>query len=327
MDSFTDGWALWLLSAAAAMALMYVLSGARTVRDRAGFADKGLHARLGLGGDDTRRALRGAMCVLAAVAAVLAIARPTGGIAEEERSAGGMDVIVVLDLSLSMAAEDESGPRLDSAKDALRELVAAAPNNRYGLVTFTGEAVVICPLTHDQGAFLTILDTETISPVNPSGSAVGDGIAAALVRFKPEKDIPRAVLLVSDGENTSGIDPVAAASGAKEAGLKVYVLGVGSAKGAKVPYGRDVFGNKTYKYDRRGRLVISRLDEKTLRGVAEAGGGKYFHASDRNVTEALRLNLSEKSSKPVKTGMKKRREFGPALSFVAACLLTLALAI
>jgi len=327
MDGFTDGWALWLLGAAALMALMYLRAMWRTSGDRAAFADSYLHRRLGLGSDDMRRAARNALYVLAAVAAVMSIARPTGSVAEEERRAGGMDVVVALDLSLSMAAREDYGQRLGRAKDTIRKLVARTPDNRYGLVTFTGDATVICPLTHDHDTFLTMLDTEIVSLGPMQGTAMGDGITAALVRYKKEKDIPRAILVVSDGENTYGPDPVETATAAREAGVKVYTLGVGSAGGARIPISKDVFGTITYKYDKHGRMVTSRLDEDELKAVAEAGGGKYFHASSGGAAESLKHALNEKSKASVETGMKKRREFGPALSLAAAGLMILALMI
>jgi len=172
-----------------------------------------------------------------------------------------------------------------------------------------------------------MMDTEGINIGGTPGTAMGDAITAALTRFRKDKDIPRAILVVSDGENTYGSDPVKAAAAAKEAGLKVYTLGVGSEKGAKIPLSKGVFGSITYKYDKDGRMVISRLDEDELKSVAEAGGGKYFHASSGGAVESLRLALNEKSKAPVETGMKKRREFGPAVSLVAAGLMILALVV
>jgi Ca-activated chloride channel family protein len=257
-------------------------------------------------------ALVTAACMLTA----LSVARPLGPAERPGETAVSMDVIVALDVSDSMAVKDSDGERLDAAKAFIKKLVAAAPANRYGLVLFSGEAMVTCPPTLDHDAFLTFVDDADYSRSTISGTAIGEGILTALTRFKPG-ELPRAVLVVSDGENTYGADPVKAAGSAREKGLKVYAAGVGTVGGGEIPYGVDFFGKQVFKKDKEGRTVVSRLDEGALREIAGAGGGKYVAASDKGSVRELARELTAKSAKKAENPYKNAEEYGPWLALLA----------
>ena len=196
---------------------------------------------------------------------------------------------------------------------------AAARANRYGLVLFSGEAIVTCPPTLDHDAFLTFVEDADYSRANMPGTAIGEGILTALTRFKPG-ELPRAVLVVSDGENTYGADPVGAARTAKEKGLKVYTAGVGTTAGGEIPFGVDFFGKQVFKKDRQGRTVVSRLDESTLREISSAGGGNYFAVSDTGSVRELARELTSKSARKAVDPYRNAKEYGPWLALVAGGL-------
>jgi Ca-activated chloride channel family protein len=166
---------------------------------------------------------------------------------------------------------------------------------------------------------MTFIDDADYSRVNLPGTAMGEGILTALTRFRPG-ELPRAILVVSDGENTYGADPVKAAQSAKEKGLKVYTAGVGTGKGGEIPFGVDFFGKQVYKKDKDGKTVVSRLDESALKDIAIAGGGKYFYASDAGSARALAKELTAKTAKKAEDPYRNAKEYGPWLSLAASVL-------
>jgi len=236
-----------------------------------------------------------------------------------------MDVIVTLDVSDSMAVPDMDGDsRLAFAKKTIAGLVQNAPSNRYGLVLFSGEAVVSCPLTVDHDAFLTFLDGANFSRTALPGTAIGEAVLTAVTRFK-KSGLPRAVVVVSDGENTYGADPVEAAVTAAERGLKVYTLGVGTTEGGPIPMGRDFFGDVMYKKDRAGRTVNSSLDQDTLKKVASSGGGEYLDAGDSGTVKRLADDLHAERTTEVAGLPPDAMELGPYFALAAFALVTAAI--
>jgi len=317
---------LWLLLLVPALMVAYRYAGRRDRASRERFADPALHGVLGLGRKDRKKAAVPLLVAAALVLSVVAVARPLGEQKTDEDRAASMDVIVALDVSDSMAVADVSENRLAAAKEFVSGLVAAAPDNRYGLVLFSGDAVVTCPPTLDHDAFLTFIGDADFGRANLPGTAVGEAVLAALTRFK-KSELPRAIVVVTDGENTYGADPVKAAASAKEAGVPVYTVGVGTAEGGRIPSALDFFGNVTFKRDREGRTVVSRLDESSLGSVASAGGGRYFAASGPGSTKALAAELRPKKQVKVKDPFTGAVEYGPWFSLAAFILLMAAICI
>jgi Ca-activated chloride channel family protein len=237
-----------------------------------------------------------------------------------------MDVIVALDVSDRMGVADVKSNRLTSAKDFVKKLVLAAPNNRYGLVLFSGDAVITCPPTLDHDAFMTFVDDADFQRANLPGTAIGEAILTAATRFKKD-ELPRVVLVVTDGENTYGADPVKAAETAKQAGLKVYAAGVGTSEGGRIPGAYDFYGNVQYKKDKEGNLVVSKLDEDALNKITEAGGGRYFATSDGVSVRALAKELTSKSKKVIKDPFQGAKEYGPWFALASAALVAMAMII
>ena len=236
----------------------------------------------------TLRHILVALRIGAIVLLVIGLMRPQKGIEETKIETDGIDIILALDVSGSMQAEDftingKRQNRLEVVKNVVRDFIKKRTNDRIGLVVFAGRAYMQCPITLDYGILLQFLDKIKIGMIE-DGTAVGDGVATALSRIKDIKAKSKVVILLTDGVNNAGkIDPANSAELAKALGVKVYTIGAGS-KG-RVPYpAKDFFGNKTYQW------VSINLDEASLQNIAKTTGGKYFRATD---TESLKKIYKE----------------------------------
>ncbi|MGE0488822.1 MAG: VWA domain-containing protein [Vulcanimicrobiota bacterium] len=186
-----------------------------------------------------------------------------------------IDIFFVVDCSTSMAARDLDPDRMESAKRELSRLSDQLQGNRMGLIGFAGSAFVFCPLTLDVGAtqlFLRQLDQQA---VQVPGTAIGDAVRLALTGFPQDGDHARAIVLLTDGEDHHS-EPIEAAKEAARKGVVLYCVGIGSPEGAKIP---APYGG--YVRDDQGNTVISKLDEKTLREMAELTGGVFTRADGR----------------------------------------------
>ena len=201
----------------------------------------------------------------------IGLARPQTGARLSEHKARGAEIVICLDVSNSMLAEDYSPNRLERAKLAISRLSDKLQDDRIGLVLFAGTSFVQLPVTTDYVSakmFLSSISTESV-PVQ--GTAIGDAIHLALKSFSPQSEKSRVIVVISDGENHED-DPVAAAKEAAEMGVKVYTIGVGSPEGQPIPVNGELLRDKD------GDIVVTKLDEATLREVAREGGGAYIHA-------------------------------------------------
>ena len=201
----------------------------------------------------------------------IGLARPRTGARLAEHKTKGAEIIVALDVSNSMLAQDYSPNRLERAKLSIARLTEKLQDDRIGLVIFAGTSFVQLPVTTDYVSakmFLGSIDTGSI-PIQ--GTAIGDAIRLCIKSFSAQSEKSRVIVVISDGENHED-DPVAAAKQAAELGIKVYTIGVGSAQGQPIPVEGGLLR------DRNGDIVVTKLDEDTLRKVAAAGGGAYIHA-------------------------------------------------
>ncbi|ANM28886.1 hypothetical protein ABI59_03615 [Acidobacteria bacterium Mor1] len=212
---------------------------------------------------------------VAALALVLvALARPQSGTRIETLTSEGVDIVVSLDNSRSMLAEDfRPDNRLGVAKATVADFVSKRPRDRIGLVVFGGLASTRCPLTLDHEMLQSFIDQVQITPPDDRGTAIGLGLAMAVNRLRPSKAESKVAVLVTDGRNNVGsIGPEAAAEVARALGVKVYTIGVGTEGEAPIP--TTIGRRTTYVHQRLD------LDEDLLRAVAEATGGRYFRATD-----------------------------------------------
>lgn len=204
---------------------------------------------------------------------VIGLSRPQIGAKLKDHKIKGAEIMIVLDVSNSMLAQDYSPDRLERAKLAISRITDKLKDDRIGLIVFAGTSFVQLPITSDYVSakmFLNSISTESI-PIQ--GTAIGDAISTAVRGFSAQSEHSRAIIVITDGENHED-DAVAAAKQATEAGIKVYTIGVGSADGQPIPMNGELLKDKD------GNIVVTRLDEETLRKVASAGGGAYVHAGN-----------------------------------------------
>lgn len=252
-----------------------------------------------------RRALLGAR-LLAVALLVLALARPQKGYTEEDILTEGVDIMITLDVSGSMAAEDFSPRnRLYVAKEVVKQFIEGRRYDRIGMVIFAADSYTKCPLTLDYGVLLRLLDDVQLGTVR-DGTAIGTALATSVNRLKPTKAKSKIIILLTDGVNNAGeIDPVTAADIAKAFGLKIYAIGVGKKGFAPFPV-NDPFGGKRYVQ------VPVEIDENMLRQIAQATDGQYFRATDRDSLEKIfkTIDSLEKSEVQVKSYSHYDERFG-----------------
>ena len=204
---------------------------------------------------------------------VIGLARPQIGARLKEQEVKGAEIIIAIDVSNSMLAEDYSPNRLERAKLAVSRLVDKLRDDRIGLVIFAGTSFVQLPVTTDYVSakmFLNSIDTGSI-PIQ--GTALGDAMTTCIRSFSAQSDKSRAIILITDGENHED-DPVAAARQAAEMGIKVFTIGVGSPEGKPIPMNGELLKDKD------GEIVVSRLDESVLQEIAAEGNGAYVRAGN-----------------------------------------------
>jgi Ca-activated chloride channel family protein len=204
---------------------------------------------------------------------VIGLARPQIGAKLEERKTRGAEIMICLDVSNSMLAKDYSPNRLERAKLAISRIADKLQDDRIGLIIFAGSSFVQLPITNDYVSAKMFLNSISTESVPVQGTAIGDAIMTAARSFSTQSEKSRAIVVITDGENHED-DPVDAAGKAAEAGIRVYTIGVGSLRGEPIPLDGDLMKDKD------GNIVVTRLDESTLRKVAEAGGGAYVHAGN-----------------------------------------------
>ena len=226
----------------------------------------------------------------------LGMARPQMGAVLKEHTARGAEVMIVLDVSNSMLAEDYSPNRLERAKLAISRVVDKLRDDRIGLVVFAGNSFVQLPITTDYVSAKMFLNSISTGSVPIQGTAMGEAISTALRSFSAQSDKSRAIIVITDGENHED-DPVAAAEQAASMGVRVFTIGVGSPQGTMIP-----LEDGGYLDDRDGNPVVTRLDDKVLQDVAAAGKGLYIHAGNREfglepiINEIARMDDEEYSS-------------------------------
>lgn len=201
------------------------------------------------------------------------MSRPQLGAILKEKEIRGAEIMVVLDVSNSMLAQDYSPNRLERAKLAISKLVDGLKGDRIGLIIFAGDSFVQLPITSDYVSAKIFLNSITTESVPVQGTAMSEAIRTAIRSFTSESEHSRAIILITDGENHED-DPVAAARDAVDMGAKVFCIGVGSPEGKPIPMGGDLLKDKD------GNIVVTRLDEQTLREVAAAGDGLYVRAGN-----------------------------------------------
>lgn len=270
---------LWLLSLI--VPLVYYSVGRRRRERSVAFSSLKLIEAAGFEAPVWKRYGLLSMRVIVLVLVVLAMARPQTGRSESSIKSEGIDIILLLDASSSMQAQDfKPKNRLFAAKEVMSEFVSRRPGDRIGLVVFAAQSITQCPLTLDHEILQSLIDRVDFGMLE-DGTAIGSALATACNRLKESEAKSRIVVLLTDGRNNMGvIAPDTAAEVAKTLGIKVYTIGVGTRGPAPVPVDDPLFGRRLVSMEMQ-------LDEKTLKAIAATTSGEYFRATDSEELERI----------------------------------------
>ncbi len=245
-----------------------------------------------------RQRTKAILLLLGLALIVLTLARLQFGTHLEMVKREGIDIIVALDVSNSMLAQDMKPSRLEQAKQEIREIIGRLKGDRIGLVAFAGEGFIQCPLTVDYAAAQMLLGVMDNTSVSRQGTSISSAIEAAQRAYDQKDKQHKVMLLLTDGEDHEG-NAAEMADKARQDGVRIYTIGIGSPQGEPIPV-LDQSGRQLgFKKDQSGEVIVSRLDEETLQKIALATGGKYYHAGqgeialDRIFDEIAKLEKKE----------------------------------
>jgi Ca-activated chloride channel homolog len=274
--NFANPFLLWLLLLLLPLALL--LAWAWRVRQRllARFISPRLLATLTAGVSKQRQKVRMALFFVAVAALLFSLARPQLGFSLEESKQSGLDIVVAIDTSKSMLADDVQPNRLQRAKLAALDLMRLAQSDRLGLVAFAGGAFLQCPLSLDEEAFRQSVEFLDVNVIPQGGTAVAEAIQAARAAFKEENENHKILVLFTDGEDNDDAEAaLAAAREARKVGMRIFTIGVGTPAG-EVLSTKDPYGNRVFIKDAQGNVVKSRLNENLLQQMAKETDGFYL---------------------------------------------------
>lgn len=298
----------FLLSLAALPALMLFLWWAWTRRAAAlgRIGDAVLIERLGLTAGRRVRGFRLVLWFLGVTLLILALARPQWGSDIEIVEQGGVQVMVALDISRSMLAEDLNPTRLDRAKLEISDLISRLEGDEVGIVLFSGASFIQFPLTSDYTTARTYLNHANPRAITRQGTAIAEAIDTAMGGFSTEREHKKIIVVMTDGESHEG-DPIAAARQAAEQGGVIYTVGFGSPEGAPVP-AYDERGEITgFSQDREGNVLLSRIDEVALQQIAGSGGGRYFRATESGAIAGLAEEIRSFQDQSLQSEFNQRK--------------------
>ena len=253
---------------------------------------------------------------LAGIGLIIALAGPYHSLVKEEQTGEGIDIFMAMDISGSMLARDFEPNRLEVAKNVATSFVAQRPFDQIGLVAFAGEAYTLSPLTTDQNILQQFIRELKVGQLE-DGTAIGMGLATAINRLDSSNSASRIIILLTDGENTTGyIDPTTAMEIAVNKGIRVYTIGVGTKGEAPMPYARR---NNQYLY----RMSKVNMDEELLKEIATKTGGQYFRAQSADELKRIydEIDALEKSEIQIEVFQQKSPAFAPFIILAGISIL------
>lgn len=265
---------LWLLPVLAAGLFAFLV---RRKKLMAKFISTNLFNDLLIGFDETKHRMSIYVLLAVFLLSCIALARPQWGYQWQEVKRKGLDILLVVDTSKSMLTQDVKPNRLERTKLAIKDLVKNLKGDRIGLVAFAGDAFMMCPLTSDYGGFLMSLNDLKTGIIPRGGTNIAGAIEESLKGYNQTPAQFKTLILVTDGDNLEG-DPLAAAKKAKEKGVKIFTVGVGTQEGDLIRIQTDQ-GQSDYLKDENGNVVKSRLNENLLQRMALETGGAYVRSS------------------------------------------------
>ena len=252
-----------------------------------------------------KQKLKVVLILMGCLFAIFSLLQPKWGFQWEEVKRKGVDIMLALDVSKSMLAQDVSPNRLERAKRKIIDFLQIVQGDRVGLIAFAGTPFLQCPLTLDHGAVQIFLDSVGTDLIPVPGTAIGEAIELAIKSFGQSDRSSRALILITDGEDTVG-KPLEAAKKANEAGIKIYTIGIGKDGGTPIP---NLEGGG-FKKDRSGNVVMTKLDEQSLQKVALETGGSYVRSvsGDLDLEKIYEDIQKSTEEKELKSGRQKRFE-------------------
>lgn len=313
---------LYLLSLIAVFALLYVWARATRLRKIRRFGQPDIVGRLMPDASRYQPAIKITLELLALAALIIVVARPRAGQKETETNVNGIEIMLAFDVSNSMLASSTDDPngisRLDRARLSLERIVDKLENDKVGLVIFAGEPKLQLPLTTDYISAKMYLNDLSPELISYQGTSLAEAIKMAAESFSDAEDIHKAIILITDAEDHEGA-AVEAAKAAADAGIQVDVVGLGSAKGAPIPMSG---GSADFMRDADNKVVLTTIDEKMGKAIAEAGDGVYVNGASTNAISQLvdKLDQLEKSEFK-KVSYKASAEQFPTFAWIALILL------
>ncbi|MEK9657669.1 MAG: VWA domain-containing protein [bacterium] len=257
---------------------------------------------------------------------ILACAQPQYGFKIIKTARKGINIFIALDTSTSMLAKDVLPNRFTLAKQEIIGLINNLKGDQIGLILFSGDSFIQCPLTLDYNSIMMFLENSQIGSIPKPGSNLAQAIKTARLNFKKYKSGQNILIIFTDGENFEN-DPIASAKVASKENIKIFPIGLGKSDGEPIP----IFNNKTqligYKKDKDNKVIFSKLNEKVLKEIAKTTQGNYYHANGRNsVSSQLYKTLSNIEKKHLKNQIKKNH-IHRYQSILFLCLITFILSL
>lgn len=274
-------WILWFLLLIPLMVVAFYLVKRWRKNARARFAEAGLFEQLMPTYSHGKYRLKFTFFIIGYAFLIMGVANPQVGSKLEEVKREGIDLIIALDVSNSMKAQDIQPNRLERAKMAMQQLVGRLKSDRLGIIVFAGEAYTQLPITTDYAAAKLFLNTIDTDIVPTQGTDLAAAIELGTESFDMESSSGKAIIIVTDGENHEP-NAIEAAESAVEKGIQIYTIGMGTPTGSPIPVYKNGKQNG-FRQDREGNTVISSLNENMLRELSDVGNGMYIRANDANV--------------------------------------------
>ncbi len=216
--------------------------------------------------------------IFAIIFVILAIVRPQFGSRLKEVKRKGIEIVIALDVSNSMLTQDIKPNRLERAKQAISKLLDKLRNDKIGLIVFAGDAYVQVPITMDYGATKMMLASVNTNIVPKQGTSISSAIDLAMKSFTQNNEVNKAIIIITDGENHED-NAIEMAREARKKGIYVYTIGIGLPAGKPIPFTNE-YGQQSFRKDKNGNVIISKLNEPMLAEIAHVGEGKYFKATN-----------------------------------------------
>ncbi len=279
MIKFAYSYMLWAFLLVPILTALFYYGRYRRKKQLLMFGDPQILSKLTSGLSNIRSPFKFWLTMFAVILLVIAAARPQMGAKVEKAKRKGVELMLCLDISNSMLANDIKPTRLERSKQAIIQLIKKLDNDKIGIVVFAGKSFIQLPLTDDYGAALMYVDRISTSLIENQGTAIGSAIDLAVQSFPATKNKPRnrAIIVLSDGENHED-DAVEAAEKALSNNIKVHTIGIGTPEGAPVPEIKS--GQAGYKRDANGEVVVTKLNEQMLREIADKGKGVFIRANN-----------------------------------------------